>query len=507
MEKEYLIAYDVGTSGTKASLFSVDGSLVTSSTEPYDVYFEGGGVCEQDPDDWWRAVVDATGKLTAGIDASAVRAVSFSGQMMGCTFVDRDKKPLRRSIIWSDTRSTPQEEQLVERIGAVRGYELTGHRLSCSYSLTKLMWVRDHQPDIYEKTYKVLNAKDYIILKMTGAFVTDYSDGSSTNGMDIKKRVWSDELFEAAGIDKSKMPELHQSTDIAGTLTAEAASVLGLSEGIPVVCGGGDGPCATLGAGCIHDEQFYLTFGTSAWIAGTVREVIPDPDRILFTFAHVIPERYSATGTMQAAGASYSYMRNTFCGQELERAKKEGVGVYDLLNKMIESSPVGAKNLLYLPYLTGERSPRWNPLASGSFVGMTMEHDRSDYLRATIEGVAMNLGVILRSFRSYTDISELILTGGGAKGDIVTGILADVLGCAIIRPDHVEEATSMAAAVLAGIGSGIYSDFEIINSYLKFREPVMPNPGNQALYEERMKVFDDVYYALEPLFPEISGTR
>ena len=504
MEREYLIAYDIGTSGTKASLFSVDGALVTSCTEPYDVYFDRGGVSEQDPDDWWGAVVNATGKLIAGIDASHVRAVSFSGQMMGCTFVDETGTPLRRSIIWSDTRATAQEKRLIDRLGAAHGYELTGHRLSCSYSLAKLMWVRENQKDIYDRTYKVLNSKDYIILKMTGAFVTDYSDGTATNGVDIRKRQWSEEIFEAADVSIDKMPALYNSTDVAGRMSAEAAAILGLPEGIPVVCGGGDGPCATLGAGCIHENQFYLTFGTSAWIAGTTKDVIPDPDRVLFTFAHVIPDRYSSTGTMQAAGASYSYIKNTFCDMESMKAKESGQGVYDVLNAMIASSPVGAKNLMYLPYLTGERSPRWNPAATGSFIGMTMEHNKSDYLRAVIEGVAMNLGVILRSFRSYTDIHELILTGGGAKGDIVTKILADVLGCGMIRPDHVEEATSMAAAVLAGVGSGIYNDFEVINSYLKYSEPMMPDPDNHAFYEKRMKVFDDVYYALEPLFPAIS---
>ena len=505
MGKEFLIAYDIGTSGTKASLFSVEGELANSCTEPYDVYFGSSGEAEQKPDDWWEAVLRATKHLTEGIDPAQVKAVSFSGQMMGCTFVDRDGKPIRRSIIWSDTRSTQEEKELKERLGEDHGYELIGHRISCSYSIEKLMWVKKHEPEVYEKTYKVLNSKDYIILKMTGAFVTDYSDASGTNGLDLKNLCWSEEIFEAAGLDISKMPELHQSIDVAGTMTKDAAMQLGLCEGTKVVCGGGDGPCATLGAGCIEDKQYYLTFGTSAWIAGTTKELVTDPDKILFTFAHVIPGCYGPTGTMQAAGASYSYIKNTFCAEEAKEAAAKGIGVYDILNGMIEKSPVGAKNLLYLPYPTGERSPRWNPIASGSFVGITMQHTKEDYLRAVIEGVAMNLEVILRSHRKMNDISELILTGGGAKGDAVTHILADVLNCSMIRPNHVEEATSMAAAIIAGVGAGIYSGFDCIHDYLKFGAPVEPDAGNHEYYRQRLQVFDDVYYAMEPLFAKIRG--
>lgn len=500
----YLLAYDIGTSGTKASLFAVEGKLVKSNTQPHDITYGNGGCVEQNPENWWQAVVKATKYLTEGIDKSEILGISFSGQMMGCVLVDETGAVLRDSIIWADTRAKEEERTLLENLGEVRGYEILGHRISCSYSIAKLMWVKNHQPEIYEKAYKMLQAKDYIILKMTGEFVSDFSDASGTNGLDIEKLCWSQELFDAAGLDIEKMPRLVNSSDVVGSLQGAVAEELGLAEGTKVVCGGGDGPCAALGAGCIKENQYFLTFGTSSWIAGTTKAPFFDSKRVLFSFAHVIPEYYSPTGTMQAAGSSYSYIRNTFFESQIAEAAEKGVDVYELLNKMIEASPVGAKNLLYLPYLVGERSPRWNPNTTGSFIGMNMEHQKEDYLRATLEGVAMNLELILQAHRQNTNIDELILTGGGAKGDVVAQILADVCNCVIQRPDHVEEATSMAAAVLAGVGVGVYDDFDVIHRFLKFDNETKPIPEHHAIYEKRKVVFDQCYYALEPLYEAIS---
>lgn len=505
MSDQYLIAYDIGTSGTKASLYSADGRMLHRCTVGYEISYRSGGRVEQYPDDWWNAVVTATRKLTENADGLAVAAVSFSGQMMGCLLIDRDGKPLGNSIIWADTRAQDEAEILSKRVGEERGYQILGHRISCSYSIEKLMWLKKNEPERYEQGFKMIQAKDYIILKMTGRVVSDYSDGSGTNGMDLLNNCWSREVLDAAGLDMDKMPELVQSAEVVGHLTKEAASLLHLSEDVKVVAGGGDGPCATLGSGCVRNGQYYLTFGTSAWVSGTSAQPRADEKHILFTFSHVIPGMYSPTGTMQAAGSSYAYMKRTFCQEEIQRAEQEKRNVYDILDEMIEKIPAGSDHLLYLPYLNGERAPRWNPNASGAFLGMTMEHTKAHYLRAALEGVAMNLDLILRAHREHEEINRLILTGGGAKGDIVARILADVTGCEMVRPDHVEDATSMAAAVLAGFGAGIYQNFDAINLYLKFGQPIRPDEQNHKIYQKLEKVFDDVYYALEPCFKEIQG--
>lgn len=324
--------------------------------------------------------------------------------------------------------------QLCQVFDETEAYQLLGHRLSPAYSIEKLMWIRENEPDIFEKTYKMLQVKDYIIYRMTGEFVTDYSDASGTNALDLENLKWSEEILAAAGIDMDKLPRIHASTDIIGNLNPDAAKEMGLTTATMVVCGGGDGPCSALGAGCIKNDEMFLTFGTSAWIGGTTEKKFLDDDKIFFCFAHVIPGKYMPCGTMQSAGSSYSYVRNTFCQDVIQKAKEEGINSWDLMNAM------------------AEKSPRWNPDASGSFVGIHMYHQREDYIRASLEGVAMNLALILQAYRKYLDIDRMILTGGGAKGDIVAQILADVLEAGLVRPDHVEEATSIAAAVIAGVG-------------------------------------------------------
>ena len=500
---KYLLAHDIGTSGDKASLFSVDGRLIGSTTAGYEVNYQSGGRAEQDPRDWWNAVCACTREITKDIDPADVLAVSFSAQMQCCLVVDKEGNALRPAMIWADTRAQEQAEQLLKVINGKEAYEMLGHRINAAYSIEKLMWIRDNEPDIYEKTYKMLQVKDYIICRMTGKFVTDYSDGSGTNALDLDHWCWSEKILKAAGIPVDKLPELHNSTDVIGTLTEEAAGELGLTTDVKVVCGGGDGACSALGAGCIENNQRFLSFGTSAWIAGTSDKKFLDENQVLMCFAHVIPGHYMPCGTMQSAGSSYSYIKNTFCREEAAQAKKEGKSVWELINRLVEESPEGAKGLMFLPYPAGERSPRWNPDASGSFLGIRMYHEKKDYIRAVLEGVAMNLEIILQAHRKSSKIDRMILTGGGAKGDIVAQILADVLKTELVRPNYVEESTSIAAAVIAGVGCGVYEDFSAINSFLKFGKPVEAREEVQEVYDRAKELFEAAYQALKPLYPKM----
>lgn len=497
---KYLLAHDIGTSGDKASLFTVEGELVRSAVSSYQVNYMDGGRAEQNPLDWWKAVCDSTKEITEGICPGDILAVSFSAQMQCCLVVDKDGNVLRPAMIWADMRAEEQAQQLRDAMDEKEAYRFLGHRLSSTYSIEKLMWIRDNEPEIYEKAYKMLQVKDYIIYRMTGKFVTDYSDASGTNALNLDDFCWSEKILKAAEISVEKLPELHASTDVIGTLTADAAEQLGLSLETKVVCGGGDGPCSALGAGCIEDDQMFLSFGTSAWIAGTTEKKFLDDEQILFCFAHVIPGRYMPCGTMQTAGSAYSYARNQFCREEMTKAKELGVSSWDLINPMVESSPAGAKGLLFLPYLAGERAPRWNPDASGSFLNIRMYHTREDYMRAVVEGVSMNLELILQSYRKYMQVDTMIMTGGAAKGDIIAQILSDVLETELVRPDHVEEATSIAAAIIAGIGCGVYEDFGAIHKFLQFRKPVTPDHTNQETYAKTKEIFDAAYQALKPLY-------
>ncbi len=495
MEK-YLIAHDLGTSSNKASLFSTTGELVKSYTVPYEVHFFQKNCAQQNPEDWWEAVCTATRKIIEDISPENVLGISFSSQMQACIAVNENGEALRPAMIWADQRAEEQMEQLVERVGFDRMYELNGHRPSASYSIEKLMWIRDNEPDIYGKTYKMMLAKDYIICRLTGRFVTDYSEASGTDAFDLKRLKWSGEILDAAGISPEKMPELHASTDVIGTLLPDAAKALGLTEETAVVCGG-DGPCSALGAGSIEEGQMFLSYGTSAWIAGTSDEVFLDKEKTLICFGHVIPGKYMPCGTMQAAGSSYSYIKKALCQDEEELARQEGTSVYEKMDRLVRKSPAGAKGLIFLPYMLGERSPRWNPETSGSFLGIRMEHEKCDYVRAVLEGVAMNLDVILSAQREKREITELVLTGGGARGDASAQILSDVLGVRLHRLDHVETATSIAAAVIAGVGVGVFKDFSVIHQFVKKEDDFCPDGGNSQVYKRQKKLFEQGYRCLK----------
>lgn len=486
----YLIAHDLGTSGDKATLFTTDGMLVRSCTVPYTVNFFGKNCAEQNPDDWWNAVCQATKKVLDGISNTDVLGLSFSAQMQGCLLVDQKGNPLRPSIIWADQRSVEETAYLENEIGFDQMYEITGHRLSPNYTLEKIMWLKRNETDNYNRAFRVLQAKDYILFRLTGQFVTDYSDASGTNALDLEHLCWSEEILSASGIRKELFPELHHSTDIIGKVTIEAATLTGLCEGTPVVCGGGDGPCAAVGAGCIHDNELFATFGTSAWIGGTTKEKFLDRDKIFFCFANVIPGRYMPCGTMQAAGSSYSYIRSLLAPDQS----------YEELDHMIASSPAGAKELVFLPYLLGERSPRWNENTSGAFLGIKMHHQKEDYLRAVIEGVAYNLELILQAYRNYLPVDSMILTGGGAQGEIVCQILADIFQASLFTPNHVKEATSIAAAMIAGVGVGVYDSFDDVTRFLTIQKEYHPNQDNQAIYHKMKQIFDQSYHALKPIF-------
>lgn len=493
---KYLIAHDLGTSGDKASLFSTEGKLVKSYTATYETHYFHKNRAEQETKDWWRAVCEATREITKEIDPGTVLGMSFSSQMQACVVVDREGNALRPVMIWADQRAGKQVDDLIEKVGRTRMYEMNGHRPSASYSIEKLMWIKENEPEIYQNTYKMLLAKDYIICRLTGKFVTDYSEASGTDAFDLKALKWSDEILDAAGIEKEKMPELHSSTDVIGHLTENAAKELGLSTDTKVVCGGGDGPCSALGAGSTKDGQMFLSYGTSAWIAGTSDEVFLDKDRTLICFGHVIPGKYMPCGTMQAAGSSYSYIRHALCKEEEKIADREEISVYEVMNRLVEQSPVGAKGLIFLPYLVGERSPRWNPDTSGSFLGIRMEHEKCDYIRAVLEGVAMNLSVILEKQKERGTIGELVLTGGGAKGDVLSQTLADVLGVKLHRLDHVETATSVAAAVIAGIGVGVFEDFSVVDQFVKTEKTFMPRIEYKKIYDRQKIMFEKGYECL-----------
>lgn len=504
---KYILAHDLGTSGNKATLFSEEGKLIGSTVYAYGTDYFNETWVEQNPEDWWKAVCETsrTLLLTTGVDNADVAAVSFSGQMMGCLCVDRAGVPLRKSIIWADQRAQAQQAEIARHISLPDYYHIVGHRNSASYGLQKLMWVRDNEPEIYKNTYKTLNAKDYIVLKLTGKFYTEPSDGSSNACVDLNTLAWSDKLLDYAGIDRDKLPELVPSTFVAGGVTRAAAEATGLKEGTPVVMGGGDGVCANVGAGSVKPGKTFSYVGSSSWIATTSEKPVFDEKMRTVTWAHIVPGMYAPNGTMQCAGGSYAWLKNQICLDETRKASEEGVSPYEIINREIEKSPVGANGVIFLPYLLGERAPRWNVDARGAFLGLKMENERKDILRAVLEGVTMNLGIILSILRQHIDIDEILVIGGGAKGRVWRQMMADVYDARINAPALLEEATSMGAAVTGGVGVGLFKDFDAIDRFIEVKDVIEPTPDAVRAYGPVKEIFELCYESLLPVYARMAG--
>ncbi len=501
---KYLLAHDLGTSGNKAVLYTIEGALIKSMVYPYDTHYFNNNWAEQDANTWWEAVVKTTRKILEGIDPKDIEAVSFSGQMQGCVCVDNKGNPLRPAIIWADQRAKQQTQKLTVQIQVNDFYKITGHRPSPAYSIEKLMWIKENEREIYDKTYKMLLCKDYILFKLTGEFATDYSDASGTNAFDLNTMSWSEKIINASGIDKEKLPIVVPSTHLLGGITREAEALTGLLAGTPVVVGGGDGACATVGAGCINEGDAYSCIGSSAWIALTSQKPIYDEAMRTFNFVHVVPNKIMPCGTMQAGGSSYSWLKRELANYEDYKAQKKNINTYELINELAQQSPPGARGLIYLPYLLGERSPRWNTEAKGAFIGLKMESKREDLFRSVLEGVCFNLNVILNCFKQHISINQMTVIGGGAKGSLWRQIMADIYDMPVIKPNYLEEATSMGAAITAGVGTGIFKSFDIVHQFLKTEECTYQNEENKTTYEKMYPIFNLAYESLINVYTQLA---
>jgi xylulokinase len=500
----YLLAHDLGTSGNKATLYSLEGKLLDSCTEPYNTHYFNGNWSEQDPSDWWLAICESSKKLTAHIDASEIGAIALSGQMMGCTLVDKKGEVLRPSILYSDQRAVKQADYLLEKIGQKSFYEIVGHRISPSYSLEKLMWVRDNEPENFKKTRYTLCAKDYINFKLTSEIATDFSDASGTNAFDLNTFSWSSKILDVARIDGSLFPRAMNSTEILGAITKQAADETGLKAGTPVVVGGGDGSCAGVGVGCIKPGSAYNYLGSSSWIALTVEKPIVDEQMRTMNWAHCVPGYLHPSGTMQTAGSSHAWMKDTLCGQEMVLSEKEGKDVFEHIESLIQQSPAGSNGVIFLPYMLGERTPWWDPNARGTFTGLNLASTRADMCRAVLEGVSMNLGIIVNIFRKHVPIDSVTLIGGGARSPFWRQLLADIYDCRIETLNYLEEATSMGAAVIGGVGTRLLPGFDVIHRFIKVVDTVYPDKENQKRYRQIQPVFEQAYLALQDVFNKLS---
>ncbi|MEZ4668560.1 MAG: xylulokinase, partial [Anaerolineae bacterium] len=444
----YFVGIDVSTTGSKALAIDEAGTIVASGSHSHPLSTPRPLWVEQNPDDWWEASCHALRDITNTIPSEAIAAVGLTGQMLGLTVLDGHGQPLRPAILWNDQRSGAECAAMTERIGDQRLYQLVGSMMLPGMTAPKILWLREHEPEIYQQIKRFLLPKDYVRFKLSGAYVTDVADGSGIGLMDIGARRWSEEMLDAFDIPSSWLPDLCESPEICAQVDEAGAAATGLKVGTPIVGGAGDQPAQAIGSGIVSDGQTSLTVGTSGVVFTSANRYLPDEQGRLHTFCHAAPGYYAYLGVMQSAAGSLRWLHD-----ELANAID-----YNGLNAMVEKVPRGSLGLLFAPYLAGERHPYYDPLARGAFVGLTLRHGLKEMARAVMEGVAFGMRDLLEILRDKgIHPPSAVISGGAANSAVWRQLMTDVMNIPLYTVNTTEGA-AYGAAILAGVGGGVWHD-------------------------------------------------
>ncbi|MDR1569497.1 MAG: pentose kinase [Oscillospiraceae bacterium] len=485
---DYVIAYDLGTGGLKASLHEATGKIVRSAFAPYETLYISSSCHEQRPDDWWNAVCAGTKKLLAQNDVSAqsVRAVALSGHSLVGVPIDRGGNALAKTVpIWSDTRAKNEAEKLFRDISYDSWYETTGNGdPPACYPISKLQWMKNNCPDTYDKTAIFLGSKDYVNFKLTGVASTDPSYASGSGFFNLKKWRYEPEFIKAAELDAGRQPEIVPSDAPIGKVTREASLATGLAEGTLVAAGGVDNACMALGACGIGEGHAYTSLGSCCWIAVTSTMPIIDHALRPYIFAHLQKGYYTSGMSIFAGGSAHRWVRDQlfpdFAGES-----------FDLLSALAQTSPAGSNGVMFNPSLSGGSSQEKSPNIRGALFGLSLSTTRADIIRATMEGIALNLRVLLDAFRKFVAISDdMLLVGGGAKSAFWRQIFADVFSVRIIKSNIDQEAASLGAAALALKCAGFWTDFSAVAPLHNIESIENPVPQNAAIYKRLLPIFE-----------------
>ena len=504
---KYLIGIDLGTSGTKTVLFDEDCRSVASATVEYPLYQPNNGWAEQDPADWWNACVETLKQVLAesGVNAGDIAGIGLSGQMHGLVLLDEQGEVLRNSIIWCDGRTSAECDEITETIGAGRLIEITANPALTGFTAGKILWVRKNEPLVYARARHILLPKDYLRYKLCGVFATEVSDASGMNLLDVPGRCWSEDVLRELDIDPGLMPSMHESYEVTGYITHEAAKLTGLKAGTPVVGGAGDNAAAAIGTGIVETGKAFVTVGTSGVIFAHSDAVTIDPGGRVHTFCSAVPGAWTVMSCSLSAGGSLQWYRNNFCDTEMKAAEEAGKDVYEILDQQAELVPIGANRLLFLPYLMGERSPILDPDARGVFFGLSGMHKRSDVLRAILEGVVYSLRDSLNVLREMNvPFSQMTATGGGGRSPLWRQMMADVFDCPIATTDS-KEGPALGVAILAGVGVGLYNSIPAAcASIINTKSLQLPDKSRHEQYEPYFWLYREVYSQLTGQFKTLS---
>lgn len=489
--KELILGIDIGTTGCKCTLYDLEGTPVITSYKDYKMQHLYPGWVEENPDDWWNAVITNLQNLwnQGNIDSKDVIAIGVS-----CTNsiipIGDNKEILHNAIMQIDQRAIGQVEWIRKNIGTKKIFEVTGNRIAPgTFSLPTILWLKEKKPEVFKKTHKYLVPGGFIVWKLTDEFTIDTSRMATTLLGNIQSCSWDEEIAEAAGVSISKLPEIFQSQDVVGEVTKKAAEITGLRPGTPVIAGAMDTVTAAIGSSAINPGSSFLTVGTAARMCLTV-DNINNLDNRFLNCPNIFPNRWLSIAVTNSAGGSLRWFRDTLGNG----------GEYETLNQEAASSIPGAGGVLYLPYLSGERSPIWNPYAKGVFFGMSLSTKYEDIVRAIMEGVGFSLKQSMEIWKAKGITSEqLTISGGGANSRIWTTIIADILQHPLYKL-NVNETETLGAALLAGIGIGRIKELSQITARMINDTPIVPNKDNKEIYDRMYAVYRSVYSNLQDDF-------
>ncbi len=501
-ENVYLAAVDAGTTGERTMLFDKNGNIVAWKYLEHPSYSPKPAWVEQDATDWWDRICKTSKAVlkeaaNKGVKPNMIVGISVTNQRETIVPVNKNAEPLRKAIVWQDRRVVSQCNWIKENIGEDTVYNITGLTVDPYFSAPKIMWIKEHKPKIYDETYKFLLVHDYIIAKLTDAFITSWDNASRTMLFDIRKFNWSDRLLDGTGIDRDKMPEPQPSGKIVGEVTGKAAEETGFAKGTPVVCGGGDQQCGAIGVGVVQQGRIKATTGTGTFILSFLDKPNFDPEKRVLCSCHAVPGKWVQEASMFSTGTIYRWFRDEFGHMEKAVAEITGIDPYELLNREAAASPVGSKGVLVIPHFVGAGAPYWNPYARGVVLGLAVGHTRRDFVRAILEGVAMEIRKNIEVMKTLgIHIKEMRVTGGATRNPDFNQIQADVYGLPVLR-GSVEEATALGCAILAGVGTGVFKNIqEATDKMVHITERYEPNLENKKVYDKLFKIHCKVYDAL-----------
>jgi xylulokinase len=493
------LGIDVSTTSAKALLIDEKGAVVATGSTELSISTPKPLWSEQDPYEWWDATVKSirAALQQAGVNGDVVKAIGLTGQMHGLTMLDVNGKVLRPAILWNDQRTQAECDEITEKVGFHRLLALTGNKALTGFTAPKILWVRKNEPEVYAKTAHILLPKDYIRYRLTDGFAVDKADGAGMILFDLQTRDWSPEILEKLEIPLAWLPKTAEGPEVTGVITPAAAELTGLKAGTPVVGGGGDQAAQAVGVGAVTSGIVALTLGTSGVVFASTPAPYVEPEGRLHAFCHSVPGMWHFMGVMLSAAGSLRWYRDTFA---------PGRGYDDLLAPAVDIAP-GCEGLLFLPYLTGERTPHPDPLARGAFVGLTVRHGMGHITRSVLEGVAFGLRDSMELIRSagLGQINQVRVSGGGAKSALWRQILADVMGCELVTVNTTEGA-AYGAALLAGVGANAWNSVpEACAATVKTLEQTSPQANAVQAYQSYYQQYRALYPALKPTFDAVAA--